>query len=539
MISLGSTLGRYTLVELITEHVSTEPGHYPVHLWRGHDETLGREVSIRLIRSDDARISAVLGAAQAAARAEDRRLLRILDVLSIGATFDDPAYTAIISEWSAGTPLDQALAERDGEPFDADFSLDHVANIAWALNAALGVNLVHGRLRPSCVFITESNEIAVRGLAVDYALFGPLFPRSADDESSKNDVDALGALLYCFTTGLWPYPVNATVTPEPLHVPFTPKAGKNIPLPSSIRASVPRGVDDVVSRSVIGVQKGRGVTRIQDSLGFANAIASARDYVTPVSTTTVRGPVMSTPNTPMTYIKRGLAALIAVAVVTALLVMGISLLNSPRSTTADSVPAGTSGLTPEEATEILTSPATPYIEVEVSTTQGFLPISDVRSFDPRGGDGQGGDGQGVDGVEREKLAPLAIDGDLISAWLTKKYPTRTVGAKGGVGVIVDLGEQVNVQGVALNLVGYGTDVQVRVSDEVQPDPDLWTKLVSIDNAGPQIDLRAPRPVTGRYVLIWLTGLPATDNPEVFQGGISNISVMGTPVGTDASEPPGQ
>lgn len=527
MIQSGTTLSRYTLLELVSEHLPSGPDQFLVQLWRGRDEILERSVSIRLLRSDDSRISAVLGAAQAAARAEDRRLLRLLDVLSISATFTDPAYTAIISEWSTGVPLDQALEEREGAPFEAEESLEHVANIAWALNSALKVNLEHGRLRPSCVFVTESNEIAVRGLAVDHALFGPLFVREGADDSVKNDVDGLGSLLYCFTTGLWPYPVNAESTPEPLRVPFTPKTGKNVPLPSSIRASIPRGVDDVVGRSVTGVQRSRGVTRIQDSLGFANAIASARDYVAPVSTTTVRGPVLTSPNTPSTYIRRAIGAVLALAVVLALIATGVSLLDSPRNTDAGDTAPGASGLTPEQALEILVSPATPFVEVEITSSEGSLPTISARSFDPRGKDSLGRE-QGLLGTEREKLAPLAIDGDLVSAWLTKKYPSRNVGKKGGVGVIVDLGESASVQGVSLGLVGYGTDVQVRVSEDLQDDPDLWTKLVSIENAGPNIELRAPRPVTGRYVLIWLTGLPLTEDSEAYRGGISNVTVIGSP-----------
>ena len=520
MIQSGTTLSRYTLLELISEHASEEIDQFPVQLWRGRDEILERSVSIRLMRSDDSRISLVLGAAQAAARAEDRRLLRLLDVLSISATYEDPAYTAIISEWSTGTPLDQALREREDIPFDSEDSLDYVANIAWALNSALSVNLEHGRLRPSCVFINESNEIAVRGLAVDYALFGPLFPRDDSDDSAKNDVEGLGSLLYCFTTGLWPYPVNALENPQPLRVSFTPKAGKNVPLPSSVRANIPRSVDDIVSRSVSGVQKPRGVTRIQDSLGFANAVASARDYAAPISSTTVRGPVLTTPNTVGTYIKRGIGVALGVVTVIVLISLGMSLLSSPRNVEEGVAAPGTSGITQEEAVEILTSPATPFIETEFEDAEGSLPIVSARSFDPLGGD------QGVTGTEREQLAPLAIDGDVVSAWLTRKYPTRNVGKKGGVGLIVDLGESAAVQGVSLDLVGFGTDVQVRVSEDIQPDPDLWTKLVSIDNAGPQIELRAPRPVTGRYVLIWLTGLPLAADAEKFQGGISNVTVLG-------------
>lgn len=532
MITSGTQLGRYTLTELISENAPTNSDQFPVQLWRGHDEILDRSVSIRLIRSDDERIVAVLGAAQAAAMAEDRRLLRVLDVLSINATFEQPAYTAIISEWSTGTPLDQALRDREGLPFDPDVSLEHVANIAWALNAALKVNLEHGRLRPSCVFITESQEIALRGLAVDYALFGPLFDREAPGESPKNDVDGLGSLLYCFATGMWPYPVNSKGSPEPLRVPFTPKAGKYVPLPSSVRANIPRAIDDVVSRSVTSVQRQRGVTRIQDALGFANAIASARDYVAPVTTTTVRGPVITEPTTKVTYVKRGVGVALAVLGVMAIFYIGVVLLGSPDATNSGMNVDGTSSSTnvnnSEDANLILTSPATPFVEVEVTDTQGTLPIVSARSFDPRGGNPP----EGVAGTEKENLAPLSIDSDFVSSWNTKKYPTSTLGNKGGVGLIVDLGESASVQGVSLGLAGFGTDLQVRVAEEVLPDPDLWTKLVSIDNAGPQIDLRAPRPVNGRYVLIWLTGIPATEDGVGYRGGISDLRVFGTPLPRD-------
>ena len=245
MIGSGTTLNRYTLLELVSEHEPTMPGQFTVALWRGRDEILDRNVAIRLIQTKDSRLTRVLGAAQAAAMADDRRLLRVLDILDIGSTEEDPAYTAIISEWCTGKPLHVAVNEIETSPFDAEFSLDSVSNIAWALNACLSINLEHGRLRPSCVFLTENSEVLVSGLAVDHALFGPLFDNdSVLDSSSIKDVNGLGSLLYCFTTGLWPYPVfSREKNPDPelsVHVPFSPKAGKDIPLPSSVKASNPR-----------------------------------------------------------------------------------------------------------------------------------------------------------------------------------------------------------------------------------------------------------------------------------------------------------
>ena len=524
MIGSGTKFNRYTLLELVSEHLGNPEGQFDVQLWRGRDEILDRNVAIRLLRTDDQRLAKVLGAAQAAAMADDRRLLRVLDILDIGTTDDDPAYTAIISEWCTGTPLHAALRDEETSVFGAEFSLDSVSNIAWALNACLKINLEHGRLRPSCVFLSEGFDVLVSGLAVDHALFGPLFDTEAAQASPiTKDVNGLGSLLYCFTTGLWPYPVySKEKNPDPelsVHVPFSPKAGRDIPLPSSVRASIPRAVDDLVSRSVIGVSKSRGVTRIQDSLGFANSIASARDYLAPLSTTTVRAPVgLSERTSPASFAKRAIGVVIAAAAVVAISLLGLLILSSAHS----AAPQVNSNGNTVDVTKILTGPATPYVEVEVANAADTVPIESARSFDPRGGPPNG-----VLGTEREGGVARAIDGDVVTAWFTKPYQSATLGKKGGVGLILDLGESAAVTGVSLGLLGYGTDLQVRVADEILPDPDLWTRLVSIDDAGSQIELRAPRPVTGRYILIWLTGIPPMENGDRFQGGITSVSVFGT------------
>jgi hypothetical protein len=208
---------------------------------------------------------------------------------------------------------------------------------------------------------------------------------------------------------------------------------------------------------------------------------------------------------------------VAATLVLALLLTGTQLLRASHSTSASIDSEG--GVV--SATEVLTSPATPFVEVEVGNTAGTIPIAAVRSFDPLGGLPNG-----VQGTEREDGVSRVIDGDAVTAWTTKTYKTASLGKKGGVGLILDLGEEAEVTGVSLGLVGYGTDLQVRVSNEILPDPDLWTKLVSIDDVGPQIDVRAPRPVSGRYVLIWLTGIPPTKGGEAFQGGITSASVFG-------------
>ena len=159
-------LGRYHLLDLVAADPSP---HGEVLLWHAYDEVLDRPVAVRVLPADDPRCPAVLGAAQAAARVDDRRLLRVLDMLDLPATSTDPARVAVVSEWASGRNLEGTLADRGGTPLGAADALSLVAEVARAIAAGLADNVEHGRLRPSSVFITDAGEVRIRGLAVDAA----------------------------------------------------------------------------------------------------------------------------------------------------------------------------------------------------------------------------------------------------------------------------------------------------------------------------------------------------------------------------------
>ena len=106
-------LGRYQLHDLVTQDPGLE-GHADVFLWRGYDEILDRSVAVRILDADDPRCAAVLGAAQAAARVDDRRLLRVLDVISLPATAPASAPAPALTSW--GPFCDRAGGNvRDGD----------------------------------------------------------------------------------------------------------------------------------------------------------------------------------------------------------------------------------------------------------------------------------------------------------------------------------------------------------------------------------------------------------------------------------------
>ena len=92
--------------------------------------------------------------------------------------------------------------------------------------------------------------------------------------------------------------------------------------------------------------------------------------------------------------------------------------------------------------------------------------------------------------------------------------------------MLDLGQPQDIQQVSLNLVGKGSGLEVKVADRILADPALWTPLASAFAPRDSIDMRAPRPITGRYVLIWFTQVPpAVDQGTgVYQGGIRSVVV---------------
>ena len=537
-------IDRYVLHERISLHTPTEQfdgyRQFPTELWRGHDDVLDRAVSIRLIRKDDSRLNRVLGAARAAALVDDRRLLRILDVMDVPGDNEEPARTAIVSEWAHGQHLADRLS--GGGLFDPTVAVQTIAEVARTLANCARHDIGHGRLRPTALLWTEAGEIRLRGLAVDAALFGPIDPAAPDA-----DVDGLGCLLYAMTTGRWP---ALSVDSSKVHIPLAPAAGRTVPMPSRVRAGMPSEIDDLVTRSVRQVARPRGSMPITSVNAFTSLAGSAEDYLSPVpgassssvgdrlrTAATAATTAITTTSTDSTehdsdlprrrvgffrFTGRLIAFAFAVALTAGIAWFGWQQVVGGPVVEEQDVVVGDS---------ILETGAVPFVEEFDSGLTAVLPIEVVRSYDPLGDDNDDGQPDGIDGKERNKRAELAADADGTTAWLTRKYNTPTVGDKGGVGLIVDLGSPKQLSTIDLDLVGFGTDVDIRVADQILDDPDLWTDFASVNDAGPEITLRSPRSVTGQYVLIWFTGLPVipesttSDSPR-YQGGIRQLSIAG-------------
>jgi hypothetical protein len=98
--------------------------------------------------------------------------------------------------------------------------------------------------------------------------------------------------------------------------------------------------------------------------------------------------------------------------------------------------------------------------------------------------------------------------------------------KDGVGLLLDLGEPVEIADVGLRLRGTPTTVELLVPREASntPPDDLQDlrRIAQVEDAGESVRLDPDEPVTTEFVVVWLTDLPAV-GPD-FRGEVAEIAV---------------
>jgi hypothetical protein len=175
------------------------------------------------------------------------------------------------------------------------------------------------------------------------------------------------------------------------------------------------------------------------------------------------------------------------------------------------------GKTPLGTTRNETS-RSPTTSTSPSASAAAGPIAGVTAgdFDP----------QGTDGGENPEEAPRAVDGNPATYWQTSKYQQQfgPAGLKRGVGLVLDLHDSHEVSAVDLTTVGSPTDISIYVTDEPPKNLDGLQPAGTTTVTGTKGTVTLDQPVTGRYVVVWLTRLPAV--PGGFRGGIAGAVVRG-------------
>src|SRR6185312_16120088 len=126
----------------------------------------------------------------------------------------------------------------------------------------------------------------------------------------------------------------------------------------------------------------------------------------------------------------------------------------------------------------------------------FVKLTAVGAFDPEG-----------DGQERNEEAPLAVDGRASTFWRTEHYSSFF---KSGVGLVLDMGRRARGERVLVDAPAPGSTAEIQLGDSPQGPFRAVTPARALT---PRTSFSVPRR-TGRYVVVWITGMPQDSAAEV-------------------------
>ena len=482
-MNVGDRFDRYILTDQMAG--SEEPG---VITWRGRDTVLDRTVLVRLIATSERRSAQAIDAARDAARVDSQFLGRVYDVILVPASSHSPETIAVVMEWLDGTTLADEL-ER-GPLASIDQAIALVDALAQGLAAAHREGVCHGRVRAEALVHVPELGYEVRGLAVDAAIFGPLRP---DLPPTLQDLDGLGRVAYQALTGQDP---PATGTPVP---------------PSWVRADSPAWLDDIVM----------GCLAPEGQRPRFTSLAQVRERVPGVVSGRRRRRL---PRVSLSEVARRLVlTAVAAGVICALLFIGLSLARSGSAIDAATPSPGATSLTDD--VDLLVAPvqrqsqsatAQPPSPVDRMTARSFLPTFSVTN---------NADTQELANAFGDAERDQVIDADIGTCWKSRAYRSPVVSRGDGVGLVVDLGRETDVDGVSVTFGVQGSDVDVRVGDSIAVDPRTWPLLTKAAQGDSVITLRGTEPKRGRFVLLWFPRLPATlTSPERYQVSVCEIRI---------------
>src|SRR5918997_3060990 len=246
MAQVGQVLsGRYRLVELLGEGGMAT-------IYRGQDAQLGREVAVKVLRSEYGRDAAFVARfrqeAQSAAALNHPNVTNVYDY---GMEGGDPY---IVMELVEGGDLGEVIRERGAlEPVAAARIAQQMAD---ALDAAHAQGIVHRDIKPTNVLITRGGRVKVADFGIARAFseaqltmpgttLGSVHyfsPEQARGEmvTTASDVYSLGLVLFEMLTG------RRTWTGDSAGALAVARLAGDPPAPSSVQPGVPPIFDTAV-----------------------------------------------------------------------------------------------------------------------------------------------------------------------------------------------------------------------------------------------------------------------------------------------------
>ena len=261
---------------------------------RGRDLRLGREVAVKVLRSDLARDPSFQvrfrREAQAAASLNHPAIVAVYDTGEDRTTTGATPY--IVMEYVEGETLRDVI-RREGH-LSAERAMTLAADICGALDFSHRNGIVHRDVKPGNVMITPQGTVKVMDFGIARAVSDSaatmtstaavigtaqyLSPEQARGESvdARSDVYSMGCLLYELVTGAPPFSGDSPVAVAYQHVREDPR------LPSSINPQVPAELDAILLKAMSKNPANRYQSAAEMRNDLLRALAGQRVEATPV-----------------------------------------------------------------------------------------------------------------------------------------------------------------------------------------------------------------------------------------------------------------
>src|SRR5689334_2608176 len=261
---------------------------------RGRDLRLGREVAVKVLRSDLARDPSFQvrfrREAQAAASLNHPAIVAVYDTGEDRTTTGATPY--IVMEYVEGETLRDVI-RREGH-LSPERAMSLAADICGALDFSHRNGIVHRDVKPGNVMITPQGTVKVMDFGIARAVSDSaatmtstaavigtaqyLSPEQArgDSVDARSDVYSMGCLLYELVTGAPPFMGDSPVAVAYQHVREDPR------LPSSINPEVPPELDAILLKAMSKNPANRYQSAADMRNDLLRAVAGQRVEATPV-----------------------------------------------------------------------------------------------------------------------------------------------------------------------------------------------------------------------------------------------------------------
>ena len=467
-------------------------------VWQGTDEVLQRRVAVKLLHphlaADDAFVTRFRQEAVAAARLAHHGIVAIYDTCTEGPV------EAIVMELVPGQTLRQRLDS--SEPIDPWQAAGLAAQVADALGAAHRAGLVHRDIKPANILLPGDGRVKVTdfgiakamaesdltqpGLMVGTAKYLAPEQVQAGPVDPRTDLYSLGVVLYEVLCGRPPFNEGTDAATALARLQRDPLR------PRQIRPSVPRVLEDIVMKAMARdpAHRYQSAAEMRAALLAAGAPTAADPDLTaatvvdPVAAPrppladpgpTTAAPTPAPPAPSFTQTERSWLIPTAIVVVVAIC-LGVAGLLLGRSGAGDLLGGVRDAIGGRSEPELVA-------------------VTGAAAFDPPPGDGR----------EHDDEAPLAHDGDPLTAWSTEGYSNRDITLlKDGVGLVLTLERAAALDHLEVTSPTNDWRIEVYVADRPAADLAGWGDPVARPDALPAgtntIDLDGAE---GQAVLLWI------------------------------------